>query len=263
MSAGMMARVSGMRRRSVVPLPARESISTLPPIFSTLVRTTSMPTPRPLTLVTAAAVEKPGRKISCSSSRSPSCAARSGVISPRSMALLRIFSTAMPAPSSETSMMTWLPSCSGAQRQRALGILARGLAHVGRLDAVIERVAHGVGQRILDGFEQALVELRFLALHLQAHAAAERLREVAHHARHLGEDVGDGLHARLHHGFAQIGGDHVEAAREQRHVGIGGRGLQHLVAGEHQLAHQIHHAVEQGHVDAQRAFRSGSLRTRF
>ena len=63
MSAGIMASVSGMRSRSVVPLPARESISTLPPIFSTLVRTTSMPTPRPLTLVTAAAVEKPGRKI--------------------------------------------------------------------------------------------------------------------------------------------------------------------------------------------------------
>ena len=31
-SAGMMARVSGMRRRSVVPLPGRESSSTLPPM---------------------------------------------------------------------------------------------------------------------------------------------------------------------------------------------------------------------------------------
>jgi hypothetical protein len=71
----------GQRQRNAQPqrgsLAGRESISTLPPIFSTLVRTTSMPTPRPLTLVTAAAVEKPGRKISCSSSRSPSCAARS------------------------------------------------------------------------------------------------------------------------------------------------------------------------------------------
>ena len=51
-----------------------------------------MPTPRPLTLVTWAAVEKPGRKINCSRSRSPSCAARSGESNPRSMALLRIFS---------------------------------------------------------------------------------------------------------------------------------------------------------------------------
>ena len=51
-SAGIIASVSGMRIRSVVPLPGRDSISTLPPIFSTLVRTTSMPTPRPLTFVT-------------------------------------------------------------------------------------------------------------------------------------------------------------------------------------------------------------------
>ncbi len=57
MSAGMMASVRGMRKRSVVPLPGCESISTLPPIFSTLVRTTSIPTPRPLTLVILAAVE--------------------------------------------------------------------------------------------------------------------------------------------------------------------------------------------------------------
>ena len=32
----------------------------MPPIFSMLVLTTSMPTPRPETLVTFAAVEKPG-----------------------------------------------------------------------------------------------------------------------------------------------------------------------------------------------------------
>lgn len=37
--------------------------STCPPIFSMLFFTTSMPTPRPETLVTCAAVEKPGAKI--------------------------------------------------------------------------------------------------------------------------------------------------------------------------------------------------------
>jgi hypothetical protein len=35
----------------------------VPPIFSTFVRTTSMPTPRPETLVTFSAVEKPARKM--------------------------------------------------------------------------------------------------------------------------------------------------------------------------------------------------------
>jgi len=42
------------------PAPATDFTSMVPPIWSILVRTTSMPTPRPDTLVTAAAVEKPG-----------------------------------------------------------------------------------------------------------------------------------------------------------------------------------------------------------
>ena len=68
----------------------------------------------------------------------------------------------------------------------------------------------------------------------------------------------DRLHARLHHGLAQIGSDHVETARKQGHVGIGGGGLQHLVARKHQLADQVHHAIEQGDIDAQRALGGGS-----
>jgi hypothetical protein len=67
----------------------------------------------------------------------------------------------------------------GPQSERALGVLARGLAHRRRLNAVIERIAHRVGERILDGFKQALVELRLLAFHDQARAAAQRVRQIA------------------------------------------------------------------------------------
>ena len=42
----------------------------MPPIRSMLVLTTSMPTPRPETLVTEAAVEKPGNNTSWAASRS-------------------------------------------------------------------------------------------------------------------------------------------------------------------------------------------------
>ena len=45
------------------PSPATDLTSMVPPIWSMLVRTTSMPTPRPETLVTVAAVEKPGAKM--------------------------------------------------------------------------------------------------------------------------------------------------------------------------------------------------------
>ena len=70
--------------------------------------------------------------------------------------------------------------------------------------------------------------------------------------------MADRLHARLHDGFAQIGGDHIEAAAEQREIGVGVGGLQDLVAGEDQLADQVHHAVEQLDVDAQRGVGSAA-----
>ncbi len=47
------------------PLPSWLFNSMVPPIFSILVRTTSMPTPRPETLVTLVAVENPALKMNC------------------------------------------------------------------------------------------------------------------------------------------------------------------------------------------------------
>src|SRR6266566_2749506 len=55
-----MARVSGSLSWKVAPWPTTDRISILPRSFSMCRRTTSMPTPRPLTLVTCAAVENPG-----------------------------------------------------------------------------------------------------------------------------------------------------------------------------------------------------------
>ena len=62
-SAETMASVSGILMVKVVPWPATLFRSIVPPIFSILVFTTSMPTPRPDTAVTTAAVEKPARKM--------------------------------------------------------------------------------------------------------------------------------------------------------------------------------------------------------
>ena len=58
-----MARVSGILMVKVEPLPGVVFSSTVPPIFSMLVRTTSMPTPRPDTLVIFSAVENPALKM--------------------------------------------------------------------------------------------------------------------------------------------------------------------------------------------------------
>src|SRR5262249_57507255 len=61
--ADTRASVSGILMVKQEPSPNTDFTSTVPPIWSMLVLTTSMPTPRPDTLVTAAAVEKPGAKM--------------------------------------------------------------------------------------------------------------------------------------------------------------------------------------------------------
>jgi len=69
MIAGTMARLIGTVTVKVVPCPSTERTTMVP--FRALIerRTTSIPTPRPDTSLTVAAVEKPGRKIiSCASS---------------------------------------------------------------------------------------------------------------------------------------------------------------------------------------------------
>ena len=76
-----------------------------------------------------------------------------------------------------------------AQSEQAFGIFAGSATYLGWFNAVIQCVADGVRNRVFDGFEKALVELRLLALGLQADTAPERLAQVTHHARHFGEDI--------------------------------------------------------------------------
>ena len=75
-----MAKVRGIFMRTVEPCPGLDCRSTVPPIFSMFVFTTSSPTPRPETLVTFSAVEKPARKMRLVISRSVIRAAWSAVI---------------------------------------------------------------------------------------------------------------------------------------------------------------------------------------
>ncbi|MNE06566.1 hypothetical protein D3C80_991580 [compost metagenome] len=114
----MMLSVRGMRMVKRVPCPSTEVSSTAPPMASILVRTTSMPTPRPDTAVTEAAVEKPGRKISWRASASLMVAAWAGVISPASTALSRRRAAGRPRPSSAISIRMAPPSCRADRAMR-------------------------------------------------------------------------------------------------------------------------------------------------
>ena len=173
MSAGIIASVSGMRSRSVVPLPGRDC--RFPPCRRSSRRWCGpRPCPRRVRSrwLPAAAVEKPGRKISCSSSRSPAARralrrdqpALDGLVPHPLHARCRRHRRTLRPP-------------HGCPRARARsvsvpsGFLPAASRASGGFDAVIERVAHRMRQRVLDGLEQALVQLRLLALHLQPHAA--------------------------------------------------------------------------------------------
>src|SRR3954471_19730034 len=139
-----------------------------------------------------------------------------------------------------------------AQGEHALGRLAGPGARLGRLYAVVDGVAHQVGQGVLDRLQERLVELGLAALNLQANGLAALQAEVADDARELGPDVIDRLHARLHDALLQLAGDQVEPLRGADQVGVGRPRdvLDDLVAREHQLADQQHELVEQIDVDA-------------
>ena len=109
-SAETIARVSGILTVNLEPWPSLEDSSMVPPIFSMLVRTTSMPTPRPETAVTASAVEKPGLKMNCWICCSVSWATSASVVIWFLSAFCLIFSTLRPLPSSPISMMMCPPS---------------------------------------------------------------------------------------------------------------------------------------------------------
>ena len=109
-SAETMASVSGILMRKLEPSPGTDLTSMVPPIWSMLVRTTSMPTPRPDTLVIFAAVEKPGAKMNLWICDSDIFSISASVATPLDSALALIASVLRPRPSSAMQMMMWPPS---------------------------------------------------------------------------------------------------------------------------------------------------------
>ena len=96
-------------------------------------------------------------------------------------------------------------------RRRDPDAAARRLARLDALrrllDAVVGGVADHVQQRVLDQLQELAVDLGLSAGHLELDVLAQLLAEVADEARQLGPGVADGLHARLHDAFLQLGRD--------------------------------------------------------
>src|SRR5262249_10064704 len=79
------------------------------------------------------------------------------------------------------------------QQETTFRGLLRGGAHVGRLDPVVDGVADEVCQRLLDRFDDRLVELDVAPLELEPDLATAGERAVAHEAREPGPRAADPL----------------------------------------------------------------------
>ena len=245
----MIAKVKGILIFTVVPRPRTVWISTVPPIFSILVFTTSMPTPRPETFVTFSAVENPGTKTRFTASRSLRRLACSVVIRLRSTAFRFTRTRSMPAPSSETSMLTCPPSWDACKNKRPSAALPMDK----RVSGVSMPWSTELRTRcVFDCFNNRLVEFGLPAFHFDSHLLAAIEGQIARDARQAVPDIVDGLHAGLHDSFLQLGGDEVESLRsvEETRVAVGDAQLEDLIAGKHQLADQIHEPVELADIDA-------------
>src|SRR5439155_22679819 len=122
----------------------------------------------------------------------------------------------------------------GAERDAAFGRLAGDDAFCRPFETVVDAVADGVCQRILDRLDQRAIELGVLALHVETDALAALLRAVADEARQLAPGGVDRLQTRLHHPFLEEAGDGVEALRcaDERRMLLVGAVLVDLVPGE-------------------------------
>ncbi len=140
----------------------------------------------------------------------------------------------------------------GVERDLAGFRFARAAALLRPFQAVVGGIAHHVGQRVLDHLQDLAIQLGVLADHDQFDLLLQFVAEVAHQARQLGPRIADRLHARLHDAFLQLGRDMVEALQRAGEFAVLllAQDLQHLVAGEHELAHHRHQVLKQFDVDA-------------
>src|SRR3954466_671910 len=265
----MIASVSGRGICAIVPRPSSDVRVTSPPSSRIIVRTASMPTPRPEMSLVTSAVEKPGRKSSSAAPLPSSVRPASAVIRPRSTARLPTLTGSMPRPSSRTSMTTLPPAWrgggsggpglgsfaaggAGGDLEGAGLRLARGEALLRRLEAVVERVADEVDERVAERLDDRAVELGVLADELELDVLGELARQVADEAREAHEDRVDRDHADLHdHGLEGLRGarELLHRLAEAGFTGVRGERLDERAVDD-ELAHPVHERVEALGVDA-------------
>ena len=166
----------------LVPLPRFASIWISPCSSVTASRTTDMPTPRPEISVTAADVEKPGAKISWSQRVIIDAAACASVIRPFSSARARILVAVEPALHRPRPAHEDARRCRSIDRRTVRRLwLAQPLAAAGRLDAMADRIADQMHDRVLEPLQHPPVGRVVEALRNDIDVLALECRDVPRH----------------------------------------------------------------------------------
>ena len=185
-----------------MPRPRSDLSEMRPPRSWILRRTTSMPTPRPEISETVSAVEKPGRKMRLliSSSVRTASAADQTLFARLLQHALGIDAGAVVADLDDDAAAAML----GGKPDRALLGLARGQPIGRRFDAVIDRIADDMGQRIAEPLDDRPIDLGGFADHFQPDLLGCLGRQFANQPRHALEHRAHRLRAHRHDAVLQL-----------------------------------------------------------
>ena len=135
--------------------------------------------------------------------------------------------------------------------------LARGDTAIQRLHPVIDGIPDEVDQRILDGLDDAAVELRLAAVHVDRDLLPARGAEVAHKTRKAVEQGVEGLQTGPRDVVLELVRDAIQELRCTRQLSrrTPAGELHDPVAHENQLTDEVHQPVQQAHIDPDGALR--------
>ena len=207
-----------------------------------------MPTPRPEIAVTAPAVERPGEKTSSTFCARVICLDRLAADQAQGERLPDQGRAVDAAAVVAISIRIWLPAWRAETGAAGLAGLPAVDPILGRLEAMVDRVADDMGQRIADHLEHLAIELDVAAVHFEPDLLAELGGKIADHARQRRKQAVDPLHSGAGDGVADLGdaaGHALESRLDRdvaRHVA---QAAGELVAGKHRIRDAAHHPVEQ------------------
>ena len=117
-----------------------------------------------------------------------------------------------------------------------------------RFDAMIDRVADDMGERVADHLDHLAIELHIAARCAQIDLLAEVCAQIAHQPGQRRKDALDPLHPRLADGVAHVGdagGEPLESVFQRGAVLLVAQAAGDFVARQYHVRHAVHQMIDQ------------------